>query len=356
MGPSPSRSDVPGRDCGPFGNLDPDSDAVSFIGLGTLVLVSAASIAAMTDTTSDSLETVLVVNPRSGSGDHVPAVRDRATVLGYRIEETQRENHAMKLAEAAVEDGVDEVVAVGGDGTLNEVVRGVDAADGLDSVTVGVVPAGTGNDFATNIGITDIDVGFQALEDGERRWLDLGMADGTPFINSCLAGIVAEASDATTPEMKSRLGVLAYVMNTVQLAAEFSGIELSASVVEDGTTETVWEGVAEVVLVGNGRRFTLSGSEQANVEDGLLDVTIVEETGSIDLLEERLQERFLGREGEHIVRLLASSLELVVHERSATSFSLDGEFIDARSLELTTRERVVRMPVGESYDPSPGGD
>ena len=305
----------------------------------------------MTDTDTD--ETVLVMNPHSGTADHAKAVHDRAELRGYTLLETAYEDHAIELAKETAERGAEMVVAVGGDGTVNEVVTGVHEADALDSVTVGVVPTGTGNDFATNIGITGIDEAFTVLKEGERRRLDLGFADGQPFVNSCIAGIVAEASDETSAELKSRIGGLAYVLTTARVATEFSGLELSASVVEGSTRETVWEGAATVVLVGNGRRFSLSGSEQADLEDGLLDVTIIEDAGSLDLVGDRLEERLFDREGDNLERILASSLELSVEEAGSASFSLDGEIADFDSVTLTADRGGMKIPVGEGYEPHP---
>lgn len=307
----------------------------------------------MTETATNDAETVLVLNPQSGNADHSNAVRDRAQLLGYTVAETRRKNHAIELAQAAAENGADEVVAVGGDGTLNEVVTGVDAADAFERVTVGVIPTGTGNDFATNIGITDIEDGFKTLETGERRWLDIGTADGRPFVNSCLVGIIAEASSETSAEMKSRLGGLAYVVTTAKKASEYTGLELAASTVESGEREIVWEGRATLVLVGNGRRFTFSGSEQANIEDGLLDVTIVEDATLLELVGDRLEERLLAREGDNITRIQASTIELHVGNNGTASFSLDGEISELESVTLTARRQAIRMPVGERYDPIP---
>jgi YegS/Rv2252/BmrU family lipid kinase len=309
----------------------------------------------MTDTPVDTAETVLVMNPRSGSGDHVKDIHDRATLLGYDVQETQRENHAIELARSAAERGVDQVVAVGGDGTLNEVIRGVAAADALDTVTVGVVPAGTGNDFATNIGITDIDDAFHVLEDGKRRRLDLGIADDRLFLNSCVAGITAKASGETPSALKSRFGVLAYVITTLKMATEFSGINIRASIREGPTEETAWEGPATVVLVGNGRRFSLSRSEQANLEDGLFDVAIIEAIDSLHLAEERLVEWILDEEGEHLVRFLASSLEIEIEGASPATFSFDGEMADLESVQLSNDRRALEMAVGDGYDRCPQG-
>lgn len=307
----------------------------------------------MTETPADQTETVLILNPQSGAGDHAEMVRDRATLRGYRVEETQREHHAIQLARRAAQEGASEIVAVGGDGTLNEVLRGIHAADAFDDVTVGVVPAGTGNDFATNIGITGIEQAFDVLESEERRTLDLGMANDAPFLNSCIAGITAEASNETSPELKSRVGVLAYLITTLRLATEFSGIELTASIAEGAESKTIWDGTASVVLVGNGRRFSMAGTKQANLEDGLLDVTIIEDATSLDLATDRFEERLFNNEGESLERILASSIELHVHSEDSVAFSLDGEIVELGSIEVSTLHGVLDMYVGEGYQPKP---
>lgn len=307
----------------------------------------------MTETDAENPDTVLVLNPKSGSEDHVEIVRKWATLKGHAVQTTQREHHAIQLAQRAAERGASEIVAVGGDGTLNEVVKGIHAADAFGDVTAGVVPAGTGNNFATNIGITGIEHAFDVLESGERRSLDLGMADDAPFLNSCVAGITARASHETSAELKSRIGVLAYVLTTLRMATEFSGLELTATVVEEGEPHTAWEGSASVVLVGNGRRFSMAGTEQANLEDGLLDVTIIEDAASLDLASDHLWERLVNAESANLERLLASSIELHVESERETVFSLDGEILELDSVTLTNEPGALEMYVGEAYDPLP---
>jgi diacylglycerol kinase family enzyme len=111
-------------------------------------------------------------------------------------------------------------VAAGGDGTVNEVVRGVVRATALDRVTVGIVLGGTGNDFAGNVGITGIEQAFEVLDRGERRRVDFGVDDDRPFRNSC-CGLTAEASAETDPGQKERFGTVAYVLNTLRTLSEF---------------------------------------------------------------------------------------------------------------------------------------
>jgi YegS/Rv2252/BmrU family lipid kinase len=304
----------------------------------------------MTTESADSTETVVVMNPQSGDENHPELVRDLAAQAGYAVVETAYEDHAVELAREAAADGADEVVAVGGDGTLNEVVQGISAADALDAVTVGVVPAGTGNDFATNIGVTGIEEGFDVVANGERRRLDLGLAEGRPFLNSCVAGITAEASRQTSPSLKAQFGVLAYVITTIRMASTYPGVEISATVEDETGETTLWEGTAGIVLVGNGRRFSMEGSGQANVEDGLLDVMILENVSSFDFAREHLAERLFDREGESLTRFFTPSLDLRLDQDKSTTFSLDGEILDLPAVELRTRQRAIEMCVGDTYE------
>jgi diacylglycerol kinase family enzyme len=216
-----------------------------------------------------------------------------------------------------------------------------------------VIPAGTGNNFATHVGIPDIDSAFDVLENGDRRRIDLGRADDRPFVNSCVAGLTADASGDTSPELKSRFGVLAYVITTLRSLSEFDGLRLEVDVPEGGTLTTAWEGEALLVLVGNGRRFTPSGDGQADVEDGLLDVTIVEDASSVGLAGEAAVERLFGHQWEHATRMRVPALEIDVREPESIRFSLDGEIVASRTLSLTTQPRAVRIPVGEAYTPHP---
>jgi YegS/Rv2252/BmrU family lipid kinase len=297
-------------------------------------------------------ETVLIYNPQSGSGDHGDTVRSQVTARGYDIEETEAAGDAISLAATAAEEGYDTVVAAGGDGTVNEVVRGIDQSDALGRVTLGILPLGTGNNFAQQLGITDIDGAFDVLADGARRRIDLGRASDRPFVNSCVAGLTAESSSETSTAMKERLGVLAYVVTGLRSMSDFESLRLTIDPA-DGDQSAAWAGDAICVLVGNGRRFTATGGEQADMEDGLLDIVVIKDVSAVDLMGDRLSERLLGSDSEHIVRSQASSLVITNHDPSAIRFSLDGEMIRHRELPLTVRPATLSVAVGDGYDPIP---
>lgn len=137
----------------------------------------------------DANDRWLVLDPTSGTADRIDRVRRLAADRGYVIRETEYEEHAIALAREVVADGGRLLAVAGGDGTLHEVTQGLADVDALDEVTLGVIPAGTENIFATNIRITDLEQGFDVLETGERRQLDIGIAGDEPFVMSCIAGL-----------------------------------------------------------------------------------------------------------------------------------------------------------------------
>ncbi|ELY82782.1 diacylglycerol/lipid kinase family protein [Natrinema pallidum] len=296
---------------------------------------------------------VLILNPVSGSGDHVDDVVELAADHGFEIRRTEQGGDAKQFArEAAPEATL--VAAAGGDGTLNAVVNGVAAADALETTTVAVVPAGTGNNFATNVGIRGLEHAFTVIEDGRRRTVDIATANDRCFVNSCVGGITAEASSETTTESKAALGVLAYVKHTIETVGEFDSLPLRVETAAgpNGETARSWEGEALFVLIGNCRRFTGARTAQANVEDGLLEVTIVEDAATTDLLEGAALEGLFGRDSTHIVRRRTPSLA-IDSRADSIEYSLDGEILETETVRIETDPGALTLPVGDDYRPDP---
>ncbi len=297
----------------------------------------------------------LVVNPTSGAGDHVGRVREMAAARGFSVSVTDGPGHAVDIAREAVEGGTDVVAACGGDGTLHEVVQGVAAADGLADVTVGIVPVGTANFFAGYLGVEGVEEGFEVLDAGEVRSLDVGFAADEPFVLSAIAGLPADVSAAASSEMKARLGPLSFVVSGVQEAAAFDPVRVDVDAYEHGE-KADWTGEAEAILVGNLRRFAGEGG-QANAEDGLLDVTIVEKMPAHDMVEEAIEQRLFGRdETDHVTDLRASQLEVSSLDGDPLTFSLDGEIRELAAVSMYARPRTLDVAVGEGYDPDPGAE
>lgn len=293
----------------------------------------------------------LVLNPTSGTADHLAAVSSRGEDQGYTIYHTEYEGHARELAREAATNNVDLLAVAGGDGTVHEVIHGLADVDSLDEMTLGVLPMGTENIFASNIGVTDLDQGFNVLEHGERQRIDVSFAGGEPFIVSCIAGLPADASVATSGELKEHFGSLAFAIAGVQELAAFDGLHVEITKVSD-KKETFWRGEALCALVGNSRRFVKQGG-QANLEDGLLDVVIIEEMPMSDIVTEATAHRVLGWETEHVRHVQANELEITGLAGESIDFSLDGELRTHHGLRFQTHQRALTVCVGSAYTPVP---
>jgi len=291
-----------------------------------------------------------ILNPQSGDGDHASYLPRLMRARGFEVYETEYAEHAVELGREAGEAGAGEVAVCGGDGTINEVLRGLHAADHLDSVTLSVVPVGTANLLARTIGVETVEDGVENADTGTTRTVDVGLADGEPFLVSCIAGLPADASVATSSELKERFGTLAFLVTGTQEALEFDGLEIEIEAT-NAEESVEWHGDALCLLVGNARRFVGKGG-QADVEDGLLDVAIVEQMPPRNLVAEAVTHRLLGEDSEHVTHLRAS--ELTVRGQSETiTFSRDGELVSHDALSLSVEPQVLDLRVGDGYVPDP---
>ncbi|PSP58384.1 diacylglycerol kinase [Halobacteriales archaeon QH_7_66_36] len=290
-----------------------------------------------------------ILNPASGTGDHADYVTRLLEARGFAVDRTEDAGDALRLGREAGERGVSELAVCGGDGTVNEVLRGLAAADSLADTTVGVVPCGTANILAENLGIEDVRHGAEMADSGDVREVDVGVADGEPFAVSCIAGFPADASLAASGDLKEQYGTFAFVITGAQEAVGFEGIEIELDATVADGTET-WHGEATCVLVGNARKFIEAGG-QANMEDGYFDVAVVEHMPTGSLVAEAIGHRLLGQETDGVTHLRAS--ELTVSGPEPITFSRDGELATHESLRLRCRPRTLSLRVGPDYDPEP---
>ncbi len=299
-------------------------------------------------THSDENEQWVILNPTSGTEDHADDVRQFADERNYTIQETTHEEHAVQLAQDAAANDVDRLAIAGGDGTLHEVVRGLVEVSALGKVTLGVIPTGTENIFATNIGVASIKEGFDLLDHGERRRIDVGFAGGEPFVVSCIAGFPAEVSVAASSDLKERFGSLAFVVAGLQELTAFEGLNIDLTAISNGE-ETTWSGETLCVLVGNVLQFVNRGG-QANVEDGHFDVVLIEQMPASDILAEATAQRVFGRDTEHVLHVQASQLEIRGRGSDPITFSLDGELNTHTELVLYADPQSLTVCVGSTYE------
>ncbi len=138
------------------------------------------------------MKTCVIVNPNAGSVEEVEVLERTvgSALPGVELCVTRQEGDARRFAHEALEAGAGLIVAAGGDGTLNEVVNGL-AAD-FGRARLGLIPLGTGNDFARSINVpADLDAAIGILREGRVRTLDVGgapLGDGRPPVRNKAAG------------------------------------------------------------------------------------------------------------------------------------------------------------------------
>ena len=220
----------------------------------------------------------VILNP-AARGERAKRLRDRVEAVcgGAILQATARAGDAESLARAAAEDGFETVVAAGGDGTVNEVVNGIAGTE----ATLGLLPLGTMNVFATELGlpVNDIDACWQiVLGNGSRR-VDLPSANGKHFVQLAGVGFDAQVVKETSRAFKRSFGPLSYIVNAAQIAARQPPQLRIES--ENATTE---EG--SFVLIGNGRLYggPFPFFKQAVIDDGLFDVLVFKRLGYLEIV------------------------------------------------------------------------
>lgn len=238
----------------------------------------------------------LISNRVAGSGsagayiDRVKALMENRGV-DFEIRETQYPGHATELAKAAVDEGFDVIVAVGGDGTLRETALSVVHTDRV----LGLLPCGTGNDYARPLGIpTDAEAALDILLNGETHTVDAGMANDQIFFNIAGFGFDVDVLDYTEEfKPKCRNGETAYRLGCLKAVL---GLKLRRSTLTfpDGTIER------NVLMAAAGVGTHFGGGmnvlPESDMSDGLLDVCIAHDVKRIGVL--KLLPKFI--KGKHL--------------------------------------------------------
>jgi len=143
---------------------------------------------------------LFVVNSMAGRGKTGRILSDLITSLNnlgfdYEVEVTKAPLHAVTLVCEYVKKGFRRIIAVGGDGTVNEVVNGIMKSKKVDEIKFGVIPEGGGNDFAKNLKLDDnIEKGLKVLLRGKTKGVDVGKVEDNYFINAFGMGFDAEVA------------------------------------------------------------------------------------------------------------------------------------------------------------------
>jgi diacylglycerol kinase family enzyme len=253
--------------------------------------------------------------------------------------ETGPDDTGERLARMAVASGVDLVISSGGDGTVTACVAGV-AGSGIP---LGVLPSGTGNLLARNLGLPlQADAALAVALTGAERRLDVGVANGRTFVVMAGIGFDAALLSSVSEQLKMRVGWHAYALSGLRhLWDRLTRVELRI----DGGPPV--RRLASDVVVGN------VGTLQRNLrllpdavpDDGLLDVAVITAWGVGAWIGLVVDVLLLRRKTSRLTHLTCR--ELVVDSRRPRPWEIDGEVIGpTRQLRVSLRpgDLLVRVP------------
>ena len=289
------------------------------------------------------MRAAIIINPVSGRGVRETPARKEAMArlaasecgVDVQVVMTERAGHGADLAQAFAAGGCDTVIAWGGDGTINE-VAGALAGSG---VALGIVPAGSGDGFATTLGVArEPHAALRAALTGTERPLDVGQINGRAFFN--LAGIGFDARVARRFNQLTRRGGLPYLLIGLHEGLTYRGQQYRVHL--DNQPHDMR---AFLIVFANGQQYGNNAviAPGARFDDGLLDALIVDARPFFPQLW-RARRLFMGRDKAVPGIVRQPVRHAIVESDAPIEIHLDGECFDGgRRVEVSVLEGALRL-------------
>ena len=283
-------------------------------------------------------DTFVILNPAAHS--------ERAQRRQTRVQElagtsvvyaTSRTGEAESFARRAAQEGYQKIVAAGGDGTVNEVVNGIAGTN----TTLGVLPIGTMNVFANEIGLPthDLDSCWRVIQNENTRLVDLPIANQKFFVQLAGVGLDAQVVKETSSAFRRSFGPVSYLIAAAQIAARKPPrlfIESENASINEGS----------FVLIGNGRLYggPFPFFKHAVIDDGLFDVVVFKRLGYLEIIK-YLQDVVFSSEIRTPEVEYFQTRRLHVASDEEVPVELDGELVGNCPVEFSLHERSLRVLV-----------
>lgn len=299
----------------------------------------------------------VIINPVAGkgaAGKAIPEITAKLQSLGivYDLLLTEEPGHAIRLAEETGSNGYATVVAVGGDGTVNEVINGLMRAANHGRLTskLAVLPVGRGNDFSFGMGVPqDLDAACEILVDGKTRNIDIGLVrggnypEGRYFGNGVGIGFdtIVGFEAAKLPSFIS--GIPAYLIAAVKTIFLY----FNAPMLRIDVDGEIIEQPCLLVSLMNGRRMggSFMFAPESDSDDGILNLCIAHEVTRLQVLG-LFPKVMSGTQGDHPAITMPTGRHVKVQAISGTlPVHADGETIceAGRKLEVEILKQKLQL-------------
>lgn len=304
-------------------------------------------------------KTIFIVNPVAANGRTSRSWRRLETDLqekGYifDVAYTRRPMHAVDLTRHALEEGFERVIAVGGDGTFNEVINGfyMNGEKISRDAAFSVLPIGTGGDFSRHLNIKrDIHYVYHLLEQYNKYDCDIVQArftgwDGEPkeryYLNIFDVGLGSETCYRVNHRSKALGGFLSFLSAALHSLATYQSQYLSVKV--NGTV--VFQGKSSVTAVANGKYFGggVMIAPHAKINDGLLDIVIIENSSKWEILK-HLPKAYKGKHLNHPQVKYFQGQTVSIQSGEKLLLELDGESPGYGDIELELWQQGIILAI-----------
>jgi diacylglycerol kinase (ATP) len=275
------------------------------------------------------MKTIVIVNPRAGKrvflNLYLPQVLRvlRRGGVSYRVLRTRYEGHATKIV-AQLRRKLDFITVFGGDGTVREVVKGLEG----EPIPIGIIPFGTVNVLALDLGLSFNPVqAAAAVVGGRKRRIDVGYMNGEPFLLMVSTGLHALAVHNVDLKAKRVIGRIAYLLSAIAALLTYRARRVRIAIPESGVQDRGY-----LAIVANSRFYAgpYHIADQTRIDDGLLDVVL-----------------FKRRSVAAMVRLLAGMLF------NRTRFLRDVAYYRCTAVELSSHRRQKMQMDGDKAPSTP---
>ena len=291
----------------------------------------------------------VIVNPIAGSVKDLDVLLKKLRRLRPgELHLTRKTGDTKIFARKAIRAGCNYVIAAGGDGTLNEVVNGIASPRRAREICVGVVPLGTGNDFARSLGLpATLEENIDILRSKQTAPIDLVRvrSDRTRyFVNVSTGGFSGLVNEKLTPGIKRAWGPLAYVRSAAAALPDLHAYR--TTIVLDGTERLSID--LYNVIIANGR-FVAAGlpiAPNADPSDGLLDLVLIPKLPKPEMAL-LATEMVLGKHLSSNALIFRRAKKISVRSRPGMWFNVDGEAVGNEPAVFQVVPRALNFAVSK---------
>lgn len=290
---------------------------------------------------------LIIINPVAGKGrtvEIIPKLKEKMEpykgIIEYKILLSNYAGEITSIARQHYDLGFREFIAVGGDGTLSELINGFDLPID-ENIKIGILPLGTGNDFVKSIcDTTDIDGMIESVIQNRTKRIDIGLVNDFKFINVCSFGIDGPIIKDTEKYKKVLPGQFAYLFSTLKAGLTFNPKKVHVDV--DGQT---YDGNMILIAIANGKYFGggMNICPDAILDDGVFDICLVKDVSKLKFMRE-ISKVYSGRLGEveEVKYIKGSEINIKVVNGSYL-INVDGNLVGKTPVKINIIKKAIQV-------------